>query len=155
MQAALKNVMTTNLIVIPADSPLRVAKDLMDEKRIRHLPVVNAAQELIGVLTQNNLFELDGMEKFSVSDVMTANVMSVDQHAPLRFAIFKFLENKISILFVVDQNLSVTGIITTDDLLWYLSTLLEDPKQKRFSFSSLFDLQTVGEVARQAASITL
>lgn len=155
MQAALKNVMTTDLFVIPAGSPLRIARDLMDEKRIRHLPVVNASQEIVGILSQNPLFYLESLEDLSVNDVMVKNVLSIDQHAPLRYAIFRFLENKVSSLLVVDQNKAVIGIITTDDLLWYLSTLLEDAKQKRFSFSSLFDLQTVGEVARQVASVGL
>lgn len=151
MQAALKNIMTTDLIVISSGSPLYEARNLMEEKRIRHLPVVNSSQVIVGVLSQNPLFRLKCLEKLSVDEVMNAAVLSIDRHAPLRFAILKFLEKKISNLLVVDRNNIVIGIITTDDLLWYLSTLLEDAKQKRFSFSSLFDLQTVGEVARQIA----
>jgi hypothetical protein len=62
------------------------------------------------------------------------------------------LENKISSLLIADENEHAVGIVTTDDLLFYLAHLLDENKEKRFSVSSLLDLQTVGEAARQISN---
>lgn len=153
MQTALKKVMTENLVIIPAGSPLKEALTIMAEKRFRHLPVVNENNEILGVILKTPLLSLQELENIPVEEAMCTQIYSIDQHAPLRQALFKFLEKKISCLIVVGKSQQVAGIITTDDLLWYLSTLLEDAKGKRFLYSSLFDLQTVGEVAQHLANI--
>jgi len=155
MQADLKKIITTHLLVMPTGSSLCEAQSLMTEKRIRHLPIVNDSGEIIGVLTQNSLYHLEIMKNLKVDDVMSTKILTINQNTPLRVAIFKFLENKTSSLLVIDQNRTVIGIMTTDDLLWHLSTLLEDAGHKRFSFSSLFDMQTVGEVAKHVATLAL
>lgn len=152
MQSALKKVTTKNLVVIPAGSPLHKACELMEEKRFRHLPVVNQNNEIMGILLQNPLFYADQLADVPVEEAMNTNIYTIDRHTPLRHAIFKFLEKKISCMLVINQNQEVLGIVTIDDLLWYLSTLLEDAKGKRFLYSSLFDLQTVGEVAQQISN---
>lgn len=153
MQTTLKNLVTKNLVLIPAGSPLSETWDLMAEKRFRHLPVVNSDQEIIGIISQRDLVHRKKSELIPVEEAMSSPVYFIDQHAPLRSAIFKLIEHKISSLLIVDQNKLVIGIITTDDLLWYLSSLLEDAKGKRFLFSSLFDLQTVGEIAQQVSNM--
>jgi len=152
MQAALKKIMTKNLVVIHEGSSLKQARDVMEEKRFRHLPVVNEANEITGILVQNPLLDLKYLDGLPVEEVMSRKIYFIDKHAPLRHAIFKIIEKKTSFLLVVDQDQQVLGIITTEDLIWYLSTLLEDAKGKRFLYSSLFDLQTIGEVAQQMAN---
>ncbi len=152
MQAKSSAVMTSDLVTILAGSPLSEACDIMQRKRFRHLPVVNKDDEIIGILSQRDLNYIKSPDKIPVEYVMASPVVYVDQNSPLRSAIFKMLELKISSLLIADKTENVVGIITTDDLLWYLSYVLEDAKESRFSISSLFDLQTVGEAAQQISN---
>jgi CBS domain-containing protein len=147
-----KALMSTKLITTTVGTPLSEAYRLMEQKRIRHLPVLNGSDEIIGILSQRDLGFIKNQENIPVEYAMSAPVVHVDQNAPLRSAIFKMLELKISSLLIADQESNVLGIITTDDLLWYLSSLLEDPKENNFSLSSLFDLRTVGEAARMLSN---
>jgi len=124
----------------------------MEKNKFRHLPVVNEAGAIVGVLSKRELKHLSHLAELPVGYAMASPAIHIDEGAPLRDAIFKMLDQKISSILVANQEGLAVGIITTDDLLWYLCHLLEDNRQKRFSFSSLVDLQTVGEVARQIAA---
>ena len=149
MQASAKTIMTKDLLTILSGTSLHQAATLMKAKQIRHLPVVNPAGEIVGIISKTDLKSVLGSELIPVDYVMSTPIMSIDQNAPLRTAIGKILHNKISSLLISDQSENAIGIITTDDLLWYLAYRLEEPKEKHFSFSSLFDLHTIGEAARQ------
>lgn len=151
MQPTAKTVMKTSLVTIPLGASLIQARELMDEKRFRHLPVVKSDGEIVGILSQRDLNFIKNPELIPVEYVMATPIVSADQNAPLRFAIFQMLQLKISSLLITGQEGVVVGIVTTDDLLGYLSKLLEDPKRPHFSISSLFDLQTVGEAIQQIA----
>ncbi len=147
-----KQVMTKSLITAPAGSPLSQAWQIMEENHFRHLPIVNASQEIIGILSLRDLNFIKNPDLIPVEYVMSAPVVSVDQNTPLRNTISKILEMKISSLLITDHEDTVVGILTTDDLLWYLSSLLEEARGNKFSFSSLFDLQTIGEAAQQISN---
>lgn len=149
MQAQTKTIMTIDLVTVPTGTSLHQAAALMKSKQIRHLPIVNNAREIIGIISQTDIKSIAETDALVVDHVMSRPVMSIDQNAPLRAAIRKLLHNKISCLLISDQTESAIGIVTTDDLLWYFAYRLEEPKEKHFSFSSLFDLQTIGEAARQ------
>lgn len=152
MQPTAKQIMTKNLLTVPVGSPLSTAWDLMEENHIRHLPVIGTTGEVIGILSQRDLNYIKNPEVIPVEYVMSAPVVSVDQNTPLRSAIARMLQLKISSLLITDQEKNLVGILTTDDLLWYLSYLLQDSKDHKFSFASLFDLQTIGEAARQISN---
>jgi CBS domain-containing membrane protein len=152
MDNAAKTIMSAHLVTIPVDSPLVAARELMEEKRFRHLAVTNHRGEIVGIISQRDLATFKDPEHVLVAFAMKSPVRSVDKNTPLRSAIFKLLEHKISCLLIVDDKDDAIGILTTDDLLWYLAYLLQDSKEKRFSFSSVFDLQTVGEAALQMAN---
>jgi len=49
------DLMTSPLITVRADAPLDEAVALATEQRIRHLPVVDAAGVLVGLVTQGDL----------------------------------------------------------------------------------------------------
>ena len=63
------------------------------------------------------------------------------------------LELKISCLLIADDRNAASGIVTTDDLLWYLAHLISEEKEDRARPNNLSydlsNLQTVGEVANE------
>lgn len=149
METQIKDIMTKTLIAVPMGSSVAAAADIMKEQRIRHLPVVDEMDVIIGIISKRDFTLLENLEKIPVEQVMTAPVYYIDQDTSLRSAIFKMLEHKISSLLISDENDDAVGIITTDDLLGYLVHLLDKTTKDKMPFYSHLDTQTLGEVARQ------
>ena len=145
--ATTKDIMTTQLVTIPVGSWLSAAVELMSEKRIRHLPVVDPSGKIVGILSWRDFSHLENIP-FRVEHFMKSPVEYVSEETPLRSAIFHMLEKKISALLTADESGRAVGVVTTDDLLWYLAHLLEK-ESTQHPFSSIFSLRTLGEIANQ------
>ncbi len=149
METQIKDLMTKTLIAVPMGSPVAAAADIMKSNRIRHLPVVDEMDVIVGIISKRDFTLLENLDEIPVEQVMNSPIYYIDQDTPLRSAIFKMLEHKISSLLISDENDDAVGIVTTDDLLGYLVHLLDTNNKERMPFFSLLDTQTLGEVARQ------
>jgi CBS domain-containing protein len=149
--AIVKEMMSKKLLAIPVGESLSKAFKLMAENRIRHLPVVDKSDTIVGVLSSKDFPSFGDLRDGLVEFYMNAPVIHVRQDVALKKAVYKMLESKISSLIVTDENDEAVGIITTDDMLWYLVTRLEKDSidEKKSIFSRIFDLDTVGKVANQ------
>lgn len=132
--------MTRNLVTIQSSGVLDEAFGLMQSNKIRHLPVVDELGDVVGILSDRDLqramlpehdkdspreisFKFD--PGFSVRDFMSWPVQTVTEETPILVVAQKMLEEKISAFLVEDSSGEVQGIITTDDLLRVLISLLE------------------------------
>jgi acetoin utilization protein AcuB len=121
-----RDIMKDKLIVSNKSMKICDALDLMKEKRIRHLPIVNSNNELQGIVSDRDLrdaspsiFEDEEHKEFvnlpvskvMIDDVITAYPMDFVEEAALIM-----VENKISCLPVEEDN-ALVGIITETDLL--------------------------------------
>jgi CBS domain-containing protein len=149
METQIKDLMTKTLLAVPMGSPVAAAADIMKENKIRHLPVVDELEEIVGIISKRDFKLLGNLQEIPVEQVMSSPVYYIDQDTPLRMAIFKMLDHKISSLLIADDNDDAVGIVTTDDLLWYLVQLLDKDTKENRPFLSVLDTQTLGEVARQ------
>lgn len=147
-----QNLVTRNLITIPTGSRLSEAHQLMEEKKIRHLPVVEANGSIIGIVSSRDIRQLEESKNLMVDWVMTSPVYCVEANLPLKKALHKMLELKVSCLLVLKSDDTVDGIMTTDDIMWYLASLLSDEKEVPQSFTEM-TLQTVGQISQQLANI--
>lgn len=148
MITSIEEVMTQSLLTVPAGKPLSAALALMKEKRIRHLPVVDERNQIVGVLLEKDAVDATGPESIPVDRVMSVPVDFVDAQLPLRQAILHMLGKKITCLLVVNDKKEVTGIVTTDDLLWHLAHLLSSEKEDRPVLGPSERL-TIGEIANE------
>lgn len=146
MNTKAKNIMSRKLVDLPAGSSLKEAQELMREKRIRHLPIIDKDAEIIGVLSESDLNTTLDPENTPVEMVMSGRIELVHQEAPLRSTILKMLEKKVSSLLICNDAKEAVGIITTDDLLWYLAHTLEKEKE-RSTLMALLDIQTLNQAA--------
>ena len=118
---------------------LRDAVALMRERGIRHLPVLDGAQRLIGIVTDRDLRQvmfdvaLGGVDEHAarhgdlpVREVMTWGVVTVTPATDLREAIAVMRERRLGALPVVDAAAHVVGMLTERDLLDALHTLLRE-----------------------------
>jgi len=143
-----KEVMSKKLVTIPMGASISTAMDLMKEKRIRHLPVVDELDDIIGILSQRDFFLLGQILDLKVEQLMTSPVEYVDENTPLRETILQLLSKKISSILLVDDNEDAVGIITTDDLLWYLAELMVKESKDNQSSLNVSNIQTIGQIAQ-------
>jgi CBS domain-containing protein len=127
MNINLKSNITRKLITIPADSQTEYALMVMKNHHFRHLPVVNEKNDIIGVVSDRDLYRGLSSDLVFVSDVMSKDVMKVDIKADVRFVVNSMITYKVSAFLVADQNETI-GIITSEDLLSLLSQLLSENK---------------------------
>jgi len=134
-----KDLMRTNVVSLHIGDTLGVAEDIMSMGRIRHLPVVDEEQRVVGLVSQRDLFrasvssvlgfdrakEHEWMGKIKVRDIMTKQVVTVDAEAGIAEAVDKFVSDKIGCLPVADAQGKLVGLVTETDCLRCLRDLLK------------------------------
>lgn len=139
---SIAEVMTRDVHSLGPQDSLARARALMMEKHIRHIPIVNGEQELLGLLTHRDLLAAaesvldatDGAERtrreetITLDSVMTTNLVSVDEHASLRGAAMHLQQHKHGCLPVIRDG-KLAGIITDSDFVAVAINLLEQMEQ--------------------------
>jgi acetoin utilization protein AcuB len=124
-----ESLMTVSPITTSPDMPVLEARQLMVDKRIRHL-LVTEGSKLVGIVTDRDIrlnlpspatslsvWEINYLlARLTVASVMTKTVISVDSRRDARSAAELMLYHKIGALPVVD-GATLIGIITETDLL--------------------------------------
>lgn len=126
-----RDLMTRDVATIEASESCQEAVGRMVGRRIRHLPVVDRAGALVGILTErdlrHHLFEPRVLKKIGavsvdsllravrVEDVMSSPVVTAAPDDELEVAAHTMLEDKVGSLPVVEDG-RVVGIITETDL---------------------------------------
>lgn len=144
----------TDLICIRTGSTMKMASDLMKEKRIRHLPIVNASGDIISILSKHDFTDVIKFDDMPVDVFSSSPVQSVRESEPLSRIALKMIVEKISALIICDDEKRVVGIITTDDLLLQFSQLIiEKDNQLDTKWNSFKTLTTIGEFVKSLADI--
>ena len=124
-----RDLMTISCVTAPPTMPVLEARQLMIEKRIRHL-LVSEGPKLVGIVTDRDIrlnlpspatslsvWEINYLlARMTLASVMTKNVVTVESSREATEAAQLMLDHKIGALPVVDRGLLV-GIITETDLL--------------------------------------
>lgn len=129
--------MTRGIVTIHAGTRARDAAQVMRERRIRHLPVVDRGGKLAGIVTDRDLRQTlfdpairervgeaaEALNALLVRDVMTWSVITIRPDSDLRLAANLMHEQKVGALPVVRQG-KVVGILTESDVLKALVRVL-------------------------------
>ncbi len=121
--------MTPNPITIGPDTALPDAQRIMRERKVRRLPVLDASGKLVGIVSENDLrhatpspattldvWEINSLvAKIKVSQIMTRNVITVNEDTPLEEAARLMADHRVSGLPVMHGE-RVTGLITETDI---------------------------------------
>ena len=124
-----KDWMTPKPVTAPPTMTLPEAHQIMKERRIRRLPVVDHGK-LVGIVTRGDLrgaqpseatslsiFELHYLVgRISLKDLMRPNPLTVLPTATIQQAAQIMLQSKIAGLPVVDEAHHLVGIITESDI---------------------------------------
>ena len=113
-----RNRMSRPAVTIRQDADFQKALALMQEKKLRRLPVVDDDGQLVGIVVERDLL-VAAMRylhsRVEVGDVMTRNVVAVGPDTDLNDVARTMLERKIGGLPVVEHG-RLVGIITESDI---------------------------------------
>ncbi len=133
-----KDNMVSGPITIGPDQSVSEAIDLMSENGLHRLPVVDKNGKLTGLITEgvitsntpNNatslsVFELNYLlNKLTITDIMIKDVITIGKDALLEEAATILRKNDIGCLPVVDEDNTLIGIITHNDIFTAFIDLL-------------------------------
>lgn len=127
-------IMSTDLITLGPDASLAEAREVMQEHKIHHLPIVADDGDLVGLMTLTNvLAATDSIlrdknrihaSNVVVRDVMVTDVATVERNASLRSAALFLERHRIGCLPVMEND-KICGIITDTDFVAVAINLLE------------------------------
>ena len=125
MALSVRDVMSTELVTIrPAESARR-AYEIMRDRRIRHLPVIEN-DRLVGILSDRDLRPIllsPGLTGASVAELMSEALTTIAPDASVEDAASLLVVRKIGCLPVVEGE-RLVGIVTETDLLAVLVEML-------------------------------
>jgi len=94
------------------------AKEILREFHCHHLPVKHGGK-LVGILSSSDLrfvSKAEDLNKVTVGDVMTTDILEVPTQTPVREAVEKMLESHCSSVLVTRKPGELLGIFTWIDL---------------------------------------
>ena len=152
MTPTVAEVMTANPICVTPETPLQEAVEILAEKRIGGVPVLDSAGNLVGMLSESDLMqresgvsprpfvmfldlaiylknpraydkELHKVFGQTVGDVMSDRPLSVSSDCPLPEAAKKLSAKKVNSLLVTDADKKLLGIVTRGDVVRAMAEL--------------------------------
>lgn len=128
-----RDLMSWDVVTVLPDTEAEAAWDLMSDRKLRHLIVVDRDGELLGVVSHRDLLrhalieqedlpryiERELLASTPVRDVMIEPVATADPEQDIAEAARSLFDNKIGCLPVVEGN-RVVGILTESDFVrWH------------------------------------
>ncbi|MBE2237545.1 MAG: CBS domain-containing protein [Caldilineaceae bacterium] len=122
--------MTSPAVTITAETPFQEGLKLLRDKKFRRLPVVDSAGKIVGIVSERDMLHASPspatslsvwevnylLWKLKISDIMTHNVLTINQDTPVEDAASLMVTHKIGGVPVVDDSGKVVGVITETDI---------------------------------------
>jgi CBS domain-containing protein len=134
-----EDVMTTEVVTVTADQPLKDAARVLSCSRVSGLPVVDAERRVVGVLSEADLLRKEGgttrgsmlrwlfdpsadavrakLAATTVGEAMTTPALTTTPDRPLHEVATRMLEHGVNRLPVVGDDGKLVGIISRADLV--------------------------------------
>lgn len=137
------DVMKPGPTAIRGDRPLMEAADAMVEQGVRHLPVVDTRDRVIGIVSDRDVRAAvgdpglavvneamrDRLRGLRVWSAMSTPVRTVEVDTPISDAIQCFIDHRIGALPVVDADEHLVGILSYIDVLSAVRHIVEDAER--------------------------
>jgi len=124
--------MTKKVVAIDKDANILEAREKMQEENIRHLPVVEDGNRLIGIVSDRDIRsalphrsfehfdykkERERLLSLKVKDIMTVDPITVSPFYTIQDALLLIQQKRVGAFPVVDEKGRLKGIISVRDLL--------------------------------------
>ena len=133
------NSMTARVITIAEDDTIFTARDLMRDNEIRHLPVVEDGDKLVGIITDRGIRsalpydlykgiaseeEKEKVAALKIKDIMTPQPLTISPLDTIQDALLKIQKEKVGAFPVVSDDGRLKGMISVRDLLRAFTNVL-------------------------------
>jgi acetoin utilization protein AcuB len=138
MMIKVRDLMTEDPLSLEPDDTIQQAEELMEENKIRQLPVVSDS-ELVGIITDRDIRsflsghllgpvkERQKAMNTKIASVMTEKPVTLSPDDDLSEAVELLIEEKVGGIPVVDEEEALVGIVTQIDVLrCFLERLQEE-----------------------------
>jgi acetoin utilization protein AcuB len=155
-------IMHTHLVTVTRDTSLKKAKELIENKKINHLLVVNKNGDLIGLVSDRDVkqswaspattlsvHELNYLlTQLTVENIMVKKIITISPGTTIERAAYIMQQNRINALPVIESE-KLVGIITSTDVMGVLLHAIGfDEKSTRFAVLVEDRIGMVAEVSR-------
>lgn len=138
-----RDLMTDVVHSVHADDTVETVYDLMNQRGIRHLTVVDRDGDLVGLVSHRDLLRHSPIERAEVpvflmreilrrtrvEEVMTSEVETAEPHTPASEAARVMFENKFGCLPVLEGS-KLVGILTESDFVrFFCDDAAQQPRQ--------------------------
>lgn len=118
------DIMASPVFGIPPDTSLNDAWTIFNQKRFRHVPIVEG-HRLLGILSDRDILNhtlnftlgASSQEPKIVSDIMTKQVITCIPQTPIREVADMLFTHQIGAMLIVDPSEKLLGILTRSDIL--------------------------------------
>lgn len=144
--------MTNKMITISESADLSSAYKVMQTNNIRHLPVLNRHEEIVGILSDRDLlralkteiFHQPGFKiedaKFDPTEIvyeyMSRPVKTFDKKTPVAQVVREMIKDKIS-SYLISDGQDVIGIVTSENFLHLLLKYLNEEDSSTWSLERI------------------
>ncbi len=132
-KGTVSKIMATDVVALDRNASLGSAKDIMDQRRLRHFPVVENGN-VVGVVSQRDLFRASlasmlgyeertkkaFLDNLSIKGIMSDPPITVTANTGISEAARLMVEKKVGCLPVVDGK-RLVGLVTETDFLKVLA----------------------------------
>jgi len=118
------DVMTRDVVTVRPDDSLFRVRILINEHRVKALPVVDDERRVIGIVAIVDLFNLDAGDLTPVRQLMTTDVATVRAVTPVAALVELMVERGHRHIPVVDEDDRLAGLVSRADLIAVLHRLL-------------------------------
>ena len=110
------NGIITDPVTLPPDASVGRAREIMDQHNVSGVPITTAHKHLLGIITRRDLRFLETSE-LKISEVMTReHLVTATGTVTLEEAEKILMAKKVEKLLLIDENNTLTGLITIKDI---------------------------------------
>lgn len=121
-----RDVMTKAPRTLWLDDSVGDAWHALDDLAIRHLPIVDRQDHLVGMISDRDLVRTSRDSNRPLTTLMHPDVVAVGPEAPLELVIERIVEHRVGAIPVVDAQANVIGIVSYVDVLRAIPALVRE-----------------------------
>ena len=111
-----RDIMTSNVCTIRPEASAQEAAQLLTQKRISGLPVVNPDGKIIGIVTEADIISKVNQGGLLVADIMSHEVIAVDEETSVSEIASLLTKRRIKRVPVVQKG-KLVGIVSRADIV--------------------------------------
>ncbi len=112
-QMPVKEIMTKDVITVPAAMPVREVANLLNERSVSGVPVTDDEGRVLGVVSE---VDVVGRQGATAADIMSKQVISVTEETDVDEVLHLFLNQRIRRVPVLSGQ-QLVGIVSRSDLV--------------------------------------